>query len=181
MTIIPAKKSEKQPGKKRDKKRDQKRELTGRAVLLWLVGFFAVVFAVNGVLVQAATSTFRGMETASSYQAGLMFKADVESAQRQEDLHWQVSGKLSRDPAGEVVLEFGVRDAKGAALTGVTATARLAHPADAGLDRIVDLKSLGAGAFRGEADAKPGQWELIVDLFRGEERVYRSRSRVTLR
>ena len=161
--------------------RKEKRELTGRAVLLWMVGFFAVVFAVNGVLVQAATSTFRGMETASSYKAGLMFRADVESAQRQEDLHWQVDGKLLRDRAGEAVLEFSARDTKGAALTGLTAAARLAHPADASLDRTLELKSAGPGVFRGEADAQPGQWELIVDLFRGDERVFRSRSRVTLR
>ena len=161
--------------------RSDKRELTGRAVLLWIVGFVAVIFVGNGVLVQAATSTFRGMETGSSYKAGLLFKADVESAQRQQDLHWQVDGKLLRDRAGEAVLEFSARDAKGAALTGLTAAARLAHPADARLDRTMELKSAGGGVFRGEADAQPGQWELIVDLFRGDERVFRSRSRVTLR
>jgi nitrogen fixation protein FixH len=158
-----------------------KRELTGRAVLLWFIGFFAVIFAVNAVLVKAATSTFRGMETGSSYKAGLLFKADVESAQRQEALHWQVDGKLSRDTNGDAVLAINARDAKGAALTGLTASARLAHPADAGLDRTMELKSVGTGAFRGEAGAQPGQWEVIVDLYRGDERVFRSRSRVTLR
>jgi nitrogen fixation protein FixH len=159
----------------------KKPEMTGRAVLLWFIGFFGVIFAVNGVLVQAATSTFRGMETASSYKAGLMFKADVESAQRQENLHWQVDGKLSRDRAGEAVLEFSARDAKGVSLTGLTAAARFAHPADARLDQVMELKPAGAGTFRGAANAQPGQWELIVDLFRGDERMYRSRSRVTLR
>jgi nitrogen fixation protein FixH len=161
--------------------RSGKRELTGRAVLLWFLGFFGVIFAVNGVLVQAATSTFRGMETGSSYKAGLLFKADVESAQRQDDRHWQVDGKLSRDQAGRAVLEFSARDGKGAALTGLTAAVRLSHPADASLDRTMELKLAGAGVFSGVADAQPGQWELIVDLFRGDERVYRSRSRVTLR
>ena len=158
-----------------------KRELTGRAVLLWFLGFFGVVFAVNGVLVQAATSTFRGMETGSSYKAGLLFKADIESTQRQEALHWQVGGKLSRDRAGEAVLEISARDAQGAALAGLTAVARLAHPADANLDQTVTLQGTGPGAFRGEAKAALGQWELIVDLFRGDERQFRSRSRVTLR
>lgn len=159
----------------------KKREITGRTVLFWFIGFFGVVFAVNGVLVQAATSTFRGLETGSSYKAGLLFKADVESAQRQDNLHWQVDGKLSRDRAGEAVLEFNARDAKGGALTGLTAAVRFAHPADAHLDRTMKLTSAGAGVFRGVAEAQPGQWELIVDLFRGDERVYRSRSRVTLR
>lgn len=159
----------------------RKRELTGRAVLVWFVGFFVVIFAVNAVLVKAATSTFRGMETASSYKAGLMFKADVEQAQRQENLHWHVDGKLTRGKDGDAVLEFSARDAKGAALTGLHAAARLAHPADERLDRRMELASLGGGVFRGETGAEPGQWELIVDLFRGDERVFRSRSRVTLR
>ena len=158
-----------------------KRELTGRAVLLWFLGFFGVIFAVNGVLMQAATSTFRGMETGSSYKAGLLFRADLESAQRQEALHWQVNGKLSRDRAGEAVLDISARDAQGAALSGLTAVARFAHPADANLDQSIALQSTGPGAFRGEAKAPPGQWELIVDLFRGDERQFRSRSRVTLR
>ena len=63
------------------------RELTGRHVLLWIVGFFAVVFAVNGVLVRAATSTFGGLETQSSYKAGLMFEQEVAKAERQDELN----------------------------------------------------------------------------------------------
>ena len=161
--------------------RRKPRELTGRAVLFWLIGFFGVVFAVNGVLVQAATSTFRGLETGSSYQAGLMFKQEVDSAERQDALHWHVDGKLLRDRAGQAVLDIGARDAQGLALAGLTAVAHLAHPADARLDRTIALKSTGAGAFRGEAQAPPGQWELIVDLSRGGDRLFRSRSRVTLR
>ena len=161
--------------------RRDKRELTGRAVLLWLIGFFGVVFAVNGVLVQAATSTFGGLETGSSYKAGLMFKQEVDSAERQDALHWHVDGKLKRDRAGQAVLDLSARDAQGVALSGLTAQAHFAHPADARLDQSISLKSLGGGAFRGEAQAQPGQWELIVDLYRGDDRLFRSRSRITLR
>jgi len=158
-----------------------KRELTGRAVLFWLIGFFAVVLAVNAVLVQAATSTFGGLQTGSSYKAGLMFKEDVALAQRQDALHWRVAGTLARDRAGEAVLELSARDPQNAPLTGLTAVARLAHPADARLDQTIPLSRTGAGAFHGEASAQPGQWELIVDLYRGDDRLFRSRSRVTLR
>ena len=152
-------------------KRSKKpRELTGRAVLLWLLGFFGVVFAVNGVLVQAATSTFGGLETQSSYKAGLMFESEVA----------KVDGKLVRDRAGEAVLDIRVRDAQGAPVGGLTADAKLAHPADAKRDHVIHLSGAGAGAFRGADTAEPGQWELIVDFYRGDARVFRSRSRVTL-
>jgi len=157
------------------------RELTGRAVLIWILGFFGLVFVVNGVLVQAATSTFGGLETASSYKAGLMFKDDMASAERQANLHWKVDGKLTRDKSGEAMLDVTVRDDKGAPVTGLSGTARLAHPATSRLDHDVTLSALGAGALHGEVAAPAGQWELVIDLNRDGERVFLSRSRVTLR
>ena len=157
------------------------RELTGRHVLLGLIAFFGVVFAVNGVLVRAAISTFGGVETASSYKAGLQFEHEVAVAERQDALHWQVSGTLRRAGAGQAVLDLTARDARGAPLAGLSADARLAHPADERLDRVIEVRSVAAGVFHGQAAAQPGQWDLIVDLYRGGERVFRSQSRVTLR
>ena len=144
------------------------RELTGKHVLFCLLGFFGVVFAVNAVLVKAATSTFGGVETSSSYKAGLMFEQDVARAEQQDALHWKIGGKLARDDTG-------------APLADLTAQARLAHPADERLDHAIALTRTGAGQFHGAAQAQPGQWELIVDLYRGDARLFRSRSRVTLR
>jgi len=162
-------------------KQKQARILTGRHVLQWLVAFFGIVFAVNGVLVRAAISTFGGVETLSSYRAGLQFEQEVGLVQRQDALHWQVTGKLARDSAGVAVLDVTARDAQGAPLSGLTADARLAHPADDRLDRVIVVRSVAGGVFHGAAEAQPGQWELIVDLYRGDQRVFRSRSRVSLR
>jgi nitrogen fixation protein FixH len=159
----------------------RQRELTGGKVLLWLVAFFGVVFAVNGVLVQAAISTFGGVETLSSYKAGLQFEQEVGMVQRQDALHWQVSGTLKRDSAGVAVLDLTARDAQGAPLGGLRADARLAHPADDRLDHVLAVSNVASGVFRGTAKAQPGQWELIVDLYRGNQRVFRSRSRVSLK
>ena len=162
-------------------KQKQARILTGRHVLQWLVAFFGIVLAVNGVLVRAAISTFGGVETLSSYRAGLQFEQEVGLVARQDALHWQVTGKLARDSAGVAVLDVTARDAQGAPLSGLTADARLAHPADDRLDRVIAVRSVAGGVFRGAAQAQPGQWELIVDLYRGDQRVFRSRSRVSLR
>lgn len=159
----------------------QQRPLTGRKVLLWLVGFFVAIFAVNAVLVKAAISTFGGLDTPSSYKAGLVFESEVARADRQAARHWQVDGKLKRDGAGEAVLDIRVRDAHGKPITGLTADARLAHPADERLDHVIPVAVSGIGLFHGEAKAMPGQWHLIIDLYRGHDRLFRSRSRVTLR
>ena len=157
------------------------RELTGMHVLFCLIGFFGVVFAVNAVLVKAATSTFGGVETSSSYKAGLMFEQDVARAEQQVALHWQVDGKLARIRSGDAALDISARDTEGVPLAGLTAEARLVHPADERLDHVIALKGIAAGQFHGEAQAPPGQWELIIDLYRSDARVFRSRSRVTLR
>jgi len=162
-------------------KQKQARILTGRHVLQWLVAFFGIVLAVNGVLVRAAISTFGGVETLSSYRAGLQFEQEVGLVARQDALHWQVSGTLTRDGTGVAVLDVTVRDAQGTPLSGLTADARLAHPADDRLDRVIAVRSVAGGVFHGAAEAQPGQWELIVDLYRGDQRVFRSRSRVSLR
>jgi nitrogen fixation protein FixH len=160
---------------------DKPYELTGRHVLLWLLAFFGLVIIVNAVLVRAATSTFGGLETPSSYKAGLMFESEVARAERQQALHWHVDGKLTRDRKGEAVLDISVRDAQGAPVTGLSADATLAHPADARLDHVIHLSRIGAGDFHGQARGHSGQWELIVDFYRDQSRVFRSRSRVTLR
>ena len=161
--------------------RRKPRELTGKHVLFCFLGFFGLVLAVNAVMVKAATSTFGGVETTSSYKAGLMFGKEVARAGQQDALHWQVQGKLVRGRGGDAVLDLSARDAAGVPLSGLKAQARLAHPADERLDRVLALRNIGAGQFHGEVDAQPGQWELIVDLYRDETRVFRSRSRVTLR
>ena len=57
------------------------RKVTGRMVLLCLLGFFAIVFAVNGVMIHEALSTFGGVETESAYQAGRKYEEDVAMAQ----------------------------------------------------------------------------------------------------
>jgi nitrogen fixation protein FixH len=105
----------------------------------------------------------------------------VAVAERQNALHWQVSGKLTRDGAGQAVLDVTARDAHGAPLAGLSADARLAHPADERLDRVIEVRAVAAGIFHGQAAAQAGQWHLIVDLYRGDKRLFRSQSRVTLR
>jgi len=160
---------------------EKRRELTGRVVLAWLIAFFGVVFAINGIMVRAATSTFGGVETQSSYKAGLQFEQEAARAHVQDDLHWRVDGHVARNATGDAALDVSVRDASGKPVGGITAEARLAHPADERLDRDIVLSSSGVGVFRGSAEAQAGRWDLIVDLYRSGERVFRSRSEILLR
>ena len=156
-------------------------EVTGRLVLTCLLGFFAVVFAVNGVMVYAAKSTFGGVETSSSYKAGLAFNRDVATAKAQSARGWKIEGRLQRAGDGEAVLDVTANDARGVPLAGLRAQARLVHPADERQDHPIALAVSGAGRFHGAVPVHAGQWELIVDLYRDDERMFRSRSRVVLK
>ena len=156
------------------------KEVTGRTVLVWLVAFFAIVAGVNAAMIRAAVSTFGGLETESSYQAGLDFARETADARAQDALHWQVDAKLSpvRDGATDIVID--ARDAEGRPLHGLAATARLVHPADQRDDRVMSLQEARPGEFRGVTLAAAGQWDLVIEFAREDKRVFRSKNRVLL-
>jgi nitrogen fixation protein FixH len=157
-----------------------KKELTGRTVLFSLIAFFGVVSAVNGIMITAAVKTFGGVETESSYKAGLAFAREMAAADAQAARHWQVQADVV--PAGpEARIEVTARDAAGQPLRDVTALVRLVHPTDRRLDQIVDMTAQEPGRFLGTTAHVAGQWDIVIDLDRGNDRMFRSRNRVILK
>lgn len=156
------------------------RRLTGGMVLLGLIAFFGVIFAVNGVLVHEALSTFGGVETDSSYRAGQMYEHDIAMAKAQDERHWRVDAALV--PAAEgALIDISARDAAGTPLSGMDATVTLERPTDRRLDHAVAVRQDGPGHFRGSADnVLPGQWDLVIELTRAGEQQFRSVNRIVL-
>lgn len=161
-------------------KTGQPREITGRFVLVCLLSFFATIIAVNLVMARYAVTTFGGVETASSYKAGLAFKGEEQAAERQAERHWNVAAEFQDLGGDGRVLTIIARDAKGNPLTGLSAAARLSHPTDARRDVSVPLRDLGTGRYGVSLDAPAGQWDLVIDLSQGEDRLFRSKNRVQL-
>lgn len=160
--------------------RRRPKEVTGRTVLFCVVAFFGVVALVNGIMMRLAISTFGGLETESSYKAGLAFAREIAASEAQTQRHWSVTGKLGHLIDGQVRLEITARDAGGRPLVGYEAVARLSHPTDRRLDHELVLSSTGAGRYSGKADAAPGQWDLVIELMRDDERMFRSVERIVL-
>ena len=156
------------------------RPLSGGFVLICLIAFFALISLANGIMIHAAVTTFGGVETSSSYQAGLKFARENAAVRAQDALHWQVSAS-ARPEGARMVVRIAARDAAGRPVPGLTATAILSHPTDRRADESVALSEDAAGDFRGIAAAIAGQRDLIIELSRGGERVFRSRNRVVLR
>jgi nitrogen fixation protein FixH len=157
------------------------RELTGRTVLALMLAFFGVIVAVNAFMAREAISTFGGVETESSYRAGQTFERDVAMAKAQDAQRWQVDAKVAPTVAGGAALDIIARDATGAPLTGLLATALFERPTDRRLDRAMTVNEGPPGHFHGSGDVAAGQWDLVIELSRHGERLFRSVNRVMLR
>ena len=158
-----------------------RKPLTGWTVLLYLVGFFAVVMSVNGIMAYAALSTMSGTDTDSAYQAGRMFEQDVAMAKAQDARHWRVDAKITTMAGEEKRLDVVARDAADRPLSGVALSAVFERPTDRHLDYSVTIAEDGPGHFHGSAAVAPGQWDLIIELTRAGEPMFRSRNRVVLK
>jgi nitrogen fixation protein FixH len=157
------------------------RQVTGRMVLIAVVAFFAVIFAVNLTMAMLAISTFGGVETRNAYQAGLSFSREIASARAQAERGWRVDAKVSAWTPDGVVVDVTPKDAAGRTIAGVDIAVTFAHPANRQQDHAVALIQIGPGAFRGKTEISPGQWDLVVEAARDGERLFRSRNRVRIR
>lgn len=157
-----------------------RRQITGRMVLFCLVGFFVVVAGINAVMITVAVSTFGGVETESSYKAGLGFAKELSAARAQDALHWRVQATVTPQSDRQRV-ELQAYDAGGRPLSGVSALARLSHPTDRRADIAIDLLEQSPGRYVGTAMPAAGQWHLIIELARDNERVFRSKNRLIIK
>jgi len=132
-------------------------------------------------MVRAAVSTFGGVETESSYKAGLAFAGDVQAARAQDARHWKVRAHVSPVKDGTSAVDVSVRDAADRPVTGLEAIVKLEHPTDRRLDHILAMREDAPGHFHGATGVTAGQRELVIDLMRGGERMFRSKNRIVLR
>ena len=158
-----------------------RKPLTGWTVLLYLVGFFGVVMSVNGIMAYAALSTMSGTDTDSAYQAGRMYEHDVAMAKAQDARHWHVDAKVATAPTGARRLDVVARDAAGRPLSGIALSAVFERPTDGRLDQTVAVAEDAPGRFHGSAAIAPGQWDLVIELTRAGEPMFRSRNRIVLK
>jgi nitrogen fixation protein FixH len=157
------------------------RLVTGRLVLLFLLGFFGVVVGVNGVMIALAIGTMPGLESERPYQLGIAYNAEIQMARAQAARQWTVESHIGCDATRRASIKVEPRDADGAPVSGLTVTVRLMRPADQRADRALSLKERDTGTYLGEiADVAPGAWDMEIEAQRGPERLFRSRNRVTL-
>ena len=155
--------------------------LTGRAVLVILVTFFAVVFGVNGLMMKLAIQTLPGTEVDSAYSASLAYEKEIAAARDQDARAWNVNAHVQRGTDGGATVQVEARDNKGMPMSGLTFQGRFERPTDRRTDQPVGLTEVGGGIYRGTAPLiAPGQWDLVLEGDAAGQRMFLSKNRVLL-
>jgi nitrogen fixation protein FixH len=147
----------------------------GRWIPWTFAGAFAVVFAVNMLMIYYAVSTFTGVTVTHAYERGRGYEAVIAEAARQDRLGWQADVRFA---GGLVTLVATDRD--GRPLSG-RVEGVLRRPLEHG-EVPLDFVALDDGRWVAEATPpQPGQWEIRLTLFGPGETPFDIRRRVVVR
>jgi nitrogen fixation protein FixH len=158
------------------------KEITGRHVLIGLLGFFGIMLLANGVFVYFALSTFNGLENPNAYRDGLHYNQRIAAAEKQAALGW--SHRLALNEAGR--LELTIRDREGGAVFGLAVTGEIRRPVGDGPAHSLALNEIGDGLYAAApAGLEPGNWIVSLDALParggGEATAYRIKERLWLK
>jgi nitrogen fixation protein FixH len=157
------------------------RPLTGRVVLISLLGFFGLVIGVNMTMMALAIKTLPGTEVDSAYTASIGYEREIAAARAQTQREWQVDAKVERQSDGNATLRVEARDKNGTPLAGLRFFGRLERPTDKRADLEVTMAEVGNGIYSGNAaGVSPGRWDLVLEGDSAGNRMFLSKNRVTL-
>jgi nitrogen fixation protein FixH len=155
--------------------------ITGKTVLVWLLGFFAVIFTANAIFIWLALGSFPGVVVESSYKAGQAYNQDIAEAKAQSERGWQVEAGLVRTTETNARVEVSALDKANTPLAGLVFTATLRHPTHENGDVVVPLSEGSPGVYAAEVPrVSAGNWNLVLEARRGDTRVFRSENRAFL-
>jgi nitrogen fixation protein FixH len=137
--------------------------LTGRGVLIWLFGFFSIIFAMNIYFIMVSSRTFRGEDEQKPYLQGVEFNQTLARRGEQHILGWTATITATRLADGQVRIEVTTRDRNGKAVVQAGMSGELRHPADENRDRVLHLNPATPGTYRAElAGVAPGVWDVLI-------------------
>ncbi|TVQ30722.1 MAG: hypothetical protein EA356_14885 [Geminicoccaceae bacterium] len=146
----------------------------------WLfVGFFGVIFVVNGIMVYHAISTFSGVDRRDAYKRGQAYNTILAEARAMEALGWQA--RVGHEPVNATVgrLIVAVSDATDEPIRDADVRALVKRPTNARMDFETWLVPIGGGAYAAELDwPAQGIWDVLVTVEQGatryqvEERIF---------
>lgn len=137
---------------------------TGRHMTAILVGFFAIVIAVNLTMARFAMSTFGGKVVENSYVASQHYNEWLKRADAQERLGWDA--RITLDARRHVLLALG-KD--GVPLDGIRALATVNHPVGRTPPAALNLEPAAGGVLRSSRPLAPGRWRIDLIVRHGAD------------
>lgn len=150
------------------------KRLTGRHVLLMLVGFFGVMLVANAAFVIVAVRSFPGESEKKSYLQGVRFNETLAARAEQERLGWRA--EIAGFDRNHVEVRFF--DVSGSPVVGLSVAGDLRRPAFNGADRALIFYETAPGVYRAEMNAlAKGGWDLsgLAEDGRGGRFVFEAR------
>lgn len=129
--------------------------LTGWHVLGVVVGFFALVIALDVWFATLAYKTFPGQVSDTPYEDGVVFNKRIARLESQARLGWTAAA--AADSAGARV---EMRDASGAPLRGLSLTGRLERPATEAGRIALRFTETAPGRYEAPVRSPAGAWDL---------------------
>jgi len=158
----------------------QESELNGRYRWIpWIfVGFFLVVFTVNGIFVYLATTSWVGLVTENPYDRGLNYNEVLAAKAAQDQLGWNHSLAFERTGlSGNTVtgvLTLSLTGHDGTGLDGATVKAVVERPGRYSQAFVLYLDQTGDGQYAAGFELPlPGQWHVRLAAKKGADS-YRS-------
>ncbi|MEQ9121959.1 MAG: FixH family protein, partial [Alphaproteobacteria bacterium] len=126
---------------------------TGRKMLMWTVGFFGVIIAVNLVLLVFALRTHTGLVAPNSYVASQNFNRKAAEAHAQAARGWKTGAVYGRG-----VLELTFAGPDGEPIRDLHVEGGVGRPVSAAEDRRVVFTQAAPGVYHAETKLGPGEW-----------------------
>jgi len=145
------------------------REFTGRHALMVFGGMFAVIIAVNMVMMVSALRTFPGVTEENGYVASQHFD---ELTAAQEALGWQ-----SAIDYGRGALAVRVTGQDGTPVRDLAMSAVVGLPATGAEDRRLTLREEG-GLYLAPVALEPGRWRVEITASDAMGNAYRAAAQV---
>lgn len=158
------------------------KQLKGWHVLLIMLAFFGVMFAVNGVFLYYAITTHPGEQVEKSYLQGLHYNDTLEARARQDELGWTGALGIVAEEGTAPLLVAQMADAEDMPLGGLSLTAVLHRHTSGDADIRMALTPSDSGEYTTSLEGLPaGDYDVIVTvteeggegvLFEAHKRLY---------
>ncbi|MBL4612183.1 MAG: FixH family protein [Emcibacter sp.] len=158
------------------------KKFTGKKALMWIVGFFLIIFAVNAIVASIAVGTWGGLETKDAYRKGLYYNDEIAAAEEQKKSGWKIFLrhsprsliKGSQDARLDVEIIWPESDLPPAQVIAV-----ISRAVTNAYDQKITLTKTGNNIFTAPLSLPmAGQWNVSVLVKRPNNTIYQLKEKI---